>query len=151
VKRLAWYGDGDVENDRVSLFVRMAFGAVVGLLIGLYCSGCAAAAKAVNTARDVEVSAGETLTKYCTDEYEKVETSAQLRNLDEQCMPARVAYGSLRAARLTALALLVLSEACDEGDEQACTKVGPTEVATALSALALAVESAAATAAALER
>lgn len=127
-------------------------GGLAVVVLALMLVGCGSAAiQSVNTAREVEVSMGESLKQECTDEYAKVTTAEQLRNLDDACVPARAVYGSLRTARLTALALLVAKEACEEGDAPSCAKADPAALAAALGALAGAVESAAATAAALEK
>ncbi|MEJ7728236.1 MAG: hypothetical protein WKG00_03390 [Polyangiaceae bacterium] len=122
-----------------------ALGLVVGLL-AFTCSGCGAAGldaavRVANGAREVEVTAGEILRVECTEAYQRASTAARIAELDDGCLPARAAYGSLRAARLTTVAAIIAAQA---GGSAA-------GLPAAAAALAAAAGAAADTAAALEK
>lgn len=84
------------------------------LLFVICTAGCGATLHdkgviAANSAREVEVTAGEELGARCTQAY-RTAPPPPIAELDVKCVPARAAYGVLRAARLAMLAALTKSD-----------------------------------------
>lgn len=97
-----------------------------------------------NAARSTEVVAGELLRERCTDRYRaaaNLKTAAEIRarvaELDRGCLPARKAYGVLRAGRLALLAAITAYKV-SQNEAQLLTAV--TRAASAATAAAEAVE-----------
>lgn len=85
------------------------------LMLTLALAGCAGpldgAKRAANAAHDLAPALGAVLDEACTAEYQRAPSPARVAELDRLCLPLRASYRALRAAHLTAVAVIVSVEA----------------------------------------